>query len=135
MWYSCTIFIEVEKTSVNYVSSYGESYGHCFINPEKWLCINLKLFVSKLNYLLNLKMEVKTKLCFTEKLKRILGSSDTSSATGLISSPFFPLGYAQNKEVYEYILSSASADDYIQLTFDDWHLSKASLLYVSSYNG
>ncbi|XP_060577891.1 uncharacterized protein LOC132735008 [Ruditapes philippinarum] len=70
----------------------------------------------------------------TQKMKTVHGSSDTSSATGLISSPFFPTGYAQNHEVYKYVISSTDADDYIIVTFDDWHLSETSSLYFVKSN-
>ncbi|XP_053401378.1 uncharacterized protein LOC123549412 [Mercenaria mercenaria] len=76
-----------------------------------------------------------------QKLNSIHGSSDTSSATGYINSPLFPEGYAQNHEVYEYIISSTDADDSIMITFSDWHLSETSSLYFihsnkhGQYNG
>ncbi|XP_060564428.1 uncharacterized protein LOC132723679 [Ruditapes philippinarum] len=70
----------------------------------------------------------------TQKMKTVHGSSGTSSATGLISSPFFPTGYAQNHEVYKYVISSTDADDYIIVTFDDWHLSETSSLYFINSN-
>lgn len=69
-----------------------------------------------------------------DKLKTVVGTSDTSSATGFISSPYFPLGYAQNHETYRYEIKSTLADDFIQLIFDDWHLSETSSLYFINSN-
>lgn len=64
-----------------------------------------------------------------DKLVNITGHSDTLSASGSLSSPFFPEYYAQNHDVYTYHITSLSASDFVKLTFDDWHLSDASTVY------
>ncbi|KAL4234628.1 hypothetical protein ACF0H5_006269 [Mactra antiquata] len=70
----------------------------------------------------------------TKKLKKVQGLSNSALSTGFISSPYFPSGYAQNHEVYEYQLNSSSPSDYVQLMFEDWHLSDTSVFYFENSN-
>ncbi|KAK3589321.1 hypothetical protein CHS0354_026978 [Potamilus streckersoni] len=70
----------------------------------------------------------------TKKTIKIQSSSLGENSTGYITSPFFPTGYAQNYENYEFEIISDNQNDYIQVTFDDWDLSPKTELAFDNSN-
>ncbi|KAK3589320.1 hypothetical protein CHS0354_026977 [Potamilus streckersoni] len=70
----------------------------------------------------------------TKKKITIQSSSLGENSTGYITSPFFPTGYVQNFEEYEFEFISENQNDYIQVIFDDWDLSPKTELAFNNSN-
>lgn len=68
-----------------------------------------------------------------KKLQTIQGSTSYKTV-GFLNSPFFPAGYYQNFETYEFIFSSSRSSDYITMSFDDWNLDSSSAIYFEGSN-
>ena len=71
-------------------------------------------------------------LLSSEKVQSIHGTT-RHNTRGAIHSPFFPVGYHQNFETYEFVFSSSGKGEFIALSFDDWNLDSSSAFYVSCF--
>nr|KAG5709035.1 hypothetical protein BaRGS_004674 [Batillaria attramentaria] len=53
---------------------------------------------------------------------------------GTFHSPFFPDAYVLNSEIYRFIFQAATQDEFVTISFDDWHLSSLSTIIFDDAN-
>ncbi|XP_071092134.1 uncharacterized protein [Haliotis cracherodii] len=115
----------------DYVNETSRSYTSTPWPESPYYSLSKKLYIvvcSNRSMVKNIHLSLQ--LTVVEKKQAIRGSAyDTPSDSNYIMSPAFPNFYAENDEEYIYHFSAVNIDEYIVLTFDDWHMSPRSILW------